>query len=109
MIFFLNIVHPLGSKRIVMLIVTFRQKHLYLHNEMLHRVTHSIALLSHGAKGNEEEINMSSSRLTYHLFRENKDSPGFETDTLKAECGTISRKVHVFVVNYGRMQILLGL
>jgi len=106
---FFNIVHPVGSKRIVMFIVTFLQKHLYLHNKMLHRVTHSIGLLSHGAKRNEEEINVSSSRLNYNLLRGTKDSPGFETGTLEAECEKISRKLHVFGVNYGRMQILLEL
>lgn len=90
---FFNIIHPVGSKRIVMLIVTFRQKHLYLHNKMLHSVTHNFVLLSHGAKRNEEEINVFSSRLTYHLLRGTKDLPGFETGTLKAECETISRKL----------------
>jgi len=59
-------------------------------------VTHSIALLSHGSERSEEEINVASSRLTYHLLRGTKDSPGFETGTLKAECEAMSRKLHVF-------------
>jgi len=72
-------------------------------------VTHSIAPLIHGAKRSEEEINVASSSLTYHLLRGTKDSPGFEPGTLKAECEAMSRKLHVFGVNYGRMQILLEL
>lgn len=72
-------------------------------------MTNSIALLSHGAKRNEEEINVASSRLTYHLLRGMKDSPGFEPGTLKAECEAISRKLHIYGVNYGRMHILVDL
>jgi hypothetical protein len=72
-------------------------------------VTHSVALLSHGARRSEEEINVASSRLICHLLRGTKDSPGFEIGTLKAECEAMSRKLHVFGVNYRRMQNLLEL
>jgi hypothetical protein len=65
--------------------------------------------LSHGTKRSEEEINVVSSRLTYHLLRGTKDSPGFEPGTLIAKYEAISRKLHVFGVNYGRMQILVEL
>lgn len=70
-------------------------------------MTHRIALLSHGAKRSEEEINVASSRLTYNLLRVKKDSSEFGTGTLKAEFEAISRELHVFGINYGRMQILV--
>jgi hypothetical protein len=106
---FLNIVHPVRSKTIVMLIVTFLQNICTYITKRCIAVTHSIALLSHGARRREENINMASSRLTYHLLRGTKDLSGFEPGTLKAECGAISRKLHVFGVNNGRMQILVEL
>jgi hypothetical protein len=72
-------------------------------------MTQSIALLRHGVKRSEEEINVASSRLTYHLLRGTKDSPRFEPGTLNAECEEMSRKLHVFGANYGKIHILVEL